>query len=332
MLTEDDYDDFSKKNPYLAAKLITIFIEHPVVFLGYSISDSNIQEILQSIVACLDNANIQKLQDNLIFVEWTADEDYAMTIERQDIMMANKVNLPVIKIKTHSFKDVYELLQYYERSIPANVLREYKKQFFDIVQSEKPEKQIYVLPSTEVDKDKTIQVVYGFGAINQFRSAVGYRGIKAVELLKDVLSDNTDLNAEQVLTAAYPQLTKTSPKAFIPIYKYLSQVGINSNDNYRGNKLGVNYALRKGKDFQFYNFPDEEKTCSLQEVIDKYCGEDVWKAVALIPYLDINEEDLPNLCNFIEKNFSDFLYKRNGHTTFMRRLICFYDWKKYGWG
>ena len=179
VLTEDDYDDFSKKNPYLAAKLITIFIEHPVVFLGYSISDSNIQEILQSIVACLDNANIQKLQDNLIFVEWTSDEDYAMTIERQDIMMANKVNLPVIKIKTHCFKEVYELLQYYERSIPANMLREYKKQFFEIVQSEKPEKQIYVLPSTEVDKDKTIQVVYGFGAINQFRSAVGYRGIKA---------------------------------------------------------------------------------------------------------------------------------------------------------
>lgn len=331
VLTEDDYDDFSKKYPYLAAKLITIFIEHPVVFLGYSISDSNIQEILQSIVVCLDNVNIQKLQDNLIFVEWIAEEDYAITIERQDIMMANKVNLPVIKIKTHSFKEVYELLQYYERSIPANVLREYKKQFFEIVQSEKPEKQIYVLPSTVVDKDKTIQVVYGFGAINKFRSAVGYRGIQAVELLKDVLSENTDLNAEQVLTDAYPQLTKSSPKAFIPIYKYLSKVGINSDQNYSGNKLGVNYTLRKGCDFQSYSFSEDEKNCCLQEVIEKYSGKDVWKAVALIPYLNIKEEELPILCNFINKNFNDFLIKRNNYSTYMRQLICFYDWKKYGW-
>lgn len=70
ILTEQDYEGFDKKNPYLAAKLITIFIEHPIVFLGYSISDTNIQEILQSIVNCLDNDNIEKLQNNLIFVEW----------------------------------------------------------------------------------------------------------------------------------------------------------------------------------------------------------------------------------------------------------------------
>lgn len=331
VLTENDYADFSKKNPYLAAKLITIFIEHPVVFLGYSISDSNIQEILQSIVVCLDNKNIQKLQDNLIFIEWIEDENYAMTIERQDIMMANKVNLPVVKIKTHSFKEVYELLQYYERSIPANMLREYKKQFFEIVQSEKPEKQIYVLPSAEVDKDKTIQFVYGFGAINQFRSAVGYRGIKAVELLKDVLSDTNEWNAEQVLTEAYPQFAKSSPKAFLPIYKYLSKVGINSDQNYNGNKLGLNYALRKGRDFQSYSFSEEEKTSSLQEVLEKYNGKDVWKAVALIPYLHIKVDELPILCTFINKNFNDFLIKHNNYSTYMRKLICFYDWKKYGW-
>ena len=151
--------------------------------------------------------------------------------------MGNKVNLPVIKISTHNFKDVYELLQYYERAIPANLLREYKKQFYEIVQSEKPEKQLYVLPSEKIDNNKNIQVVYGFGAIRQFRSAVGYRGIKPTELLRDVLSDKQDWNAVQVLQEAYPQMTKTSPKAFLPIYKYLLAVGIKSDEGYNGNLL-----------------------------------------------------------------------------------------------
>ena len=57
----------------------------------------------------------------------------------------------------------------------------------------------------------------------------------------------------------------------------------------------------------------------------------MWKAVALIPYLNIKEEELPILCNFINKNFNDFLIKRNNYSTYMRKLICFYDWKKYGW-
>ena len=41
------------KNPYLAAKLLSIFIEHPIIFIGYSLDDENIRSILCSISAMM---------------------------------------------------------------------------------------------------------------------------------------------------------------------------------------------------------------------------------------------------------------------------------------
>ncbi|WP_259273665.1 SIR2 family protein, partial [Klebsiella pneumoniae] len=73
VLTDYDYADFNLKNPYLAAKLITIFVEHPVVFLGYSLSDKNISDLLSAISVCIGSENLHQLRNNLIFVQREGD-------------------------------------------------------------------------------------------------------------------------------------------------------------------------------------------------------------------------------------------------------------------
>lgn len=75
VLTQKDYCDFKSKNTYLAAKLITIFMEHPIVFLGYSLSDENIQSLLSSIALCIGQGNIEKLRKNFIFVQRSKGEE-----------------------------------------------------------------------------------------------------------------------------------------------------------------------------------------------------------------------------------------------------------------
>ena len=42
VINEQDYLQFQENSSYLAAKLMTIFMEYPIIFLGYSISDNNI--------------------------------------------------------------------------------------------------------------------------------------------------------------------------------------------------------------------------------------------------------------------------------------------------
>ena len=331
VLTEDDYNDFNNRNTYLAAKLITIFIEHPIIFLGYSITDNNIQALLKSVVSCFQKEDLQRLQNSLIFVEWNPDINANFVIDNYGITIDQGTIIPVTRINTHDFKPVYECLAYFERSIPTNLLREYKKQFYNIVVSQNPEKTLYALPDTKIDSNPNIQVVYGFGAINKYQSAVGYTGIKAINLFKDVIEDTYNYDALQIVTQTIPELSRTKPTAFIPIYKYLSALGIHSNDEYLRNQLGISLKLKKLEDFQAYSFGDHDKQKSFEEAINEYKGQEVWKAIALIPYLTIEGSDLDSLRNFIEVHINEFLIIKNSRSTFMRKLICFYDWKKYGW-
>ncbi len=331
VLTESDYQDFNDKNAYLAAKLITIFVEHPVVFMGYSISDSNIRQLLQSVVRCMGQDSIQRLQDNLIFVNWLPEENAELTIEQFDMTMDGGIILPVTRIDTHDYKAVYQCLSYYERSIPAALLREYKKQFYEIVVSEHPEKSLHVLPDTKSDALDRIQVVYGFGAIKNYLAASGYTGLSSVEICRDVISDGQLYNPELILKKSIPSITQGNARMFIPVYKYLRAIGINNESDYQRNQLGVNFVLKKGPDFASYSFPQIDKEKSLQEAITSYSGVEVWKAIALIPYLNITIDDLPLLASFINEHLNEFLVKKHRYSTFMRKLICYFDWKKYGW-
>ena len=49
---------------------MTIFMEYPIIFIGYSISDSDIQELLGNVVECLPPDKIEMLQKRFVFVEY----------------------------------------------------------------------------------------------------------------------------------------------------------------------------------------------------------------------------------------------------------------------
>lgn len=71
VLTQTDYDEFSKKKKFLSAKLLTFFNEHPLLFIGYSASDPNIQSILSDIDEALPVKG--GVIPNVYILEWDGD-------------------------------------------------------------------------------------------------------------------------------------------------------------------------------------------------------------------------------------------------------------------
>ncbi len=118
ILTKEDYEDFDSKNPYLAAKLITLFVEHPIVFIGYSLSDPNICQLLKSIVSVLGKENIEKLRNNLIFLQRAEDEHTSEF--SQTLMTIDGGQIPITIVRTKSFIPVYEALDEVKRKIPES--------------------------------------------------------------------------------------------------------------------------------------------------------------------------------------------------------------------
>jgi hypothetical protein len=162
VLTAEDYARFDERNPYLAAKLLTMFVEHPVIFLGYSLTDRNVQRVLVDIARCLTDNRIQDLRDRLLFVEWKAGASPAMT---STVISVEGFAIPVQSVVVPDFREVFQCLGELKRRIPARLLRHLRKEVYELVKSSEPTTRLFV---EELDADvdpSEVEVYAGIGAI-----------------------------------------------------------------------------------------------------------------------------------------------------------------------
>jgi len=225
VLTAADYDLFNERNAYLAAKLLTVFVEHPVVFLGYSLSDRNIAQVLRGIGTCLTSANIGELRDRLIFVSWEPDIS-APEIVRSDLVILDGFSIPVLQIRTASLLPVFECLGELRRVFPARILRRLKEQVYALVRENDPKRKLYVIDIDDSRPSSDVEVVFGVGAISAMKD-IGYRGLTRDDLIDSLLDEKSDFDARRVVSETLPRLLKAT--SYVPAFRYLRLGGFIKN-------------------------------------------------------------------------------------------------------
>lgn len=132
ILTKTDYDKFKNHDKYLHAKILTIFAENPIVFLGYSLSDENIRDIVQGIVNCIgDNKEKYESFSNRMYIIDRPRVDSESRIEQCEIPLSG-VTLNARKVYLNNYLDLFDVLANdVKLRVPAKTMRFFRESLYE---------------------------------------------------------------------------------------------------------------------------------------------------------------------------------------------------------
>jgi hypothetical protein len=322
VLTDEDYALFRDKQAYLAAKLITIFVEHPVLFIGYSVSDPNILDLLKSILRGLGSEEISKLQRNLIFIQRSKEGRPAGV--KDTILVVDEVQLPVTNLIVDDFLPTYATLAQTKLKLPARLLRFCREQLYEIISSKEPSERLCLLNVDDITDKSDIEFVVGIGIGSQLAER-GYLGVSTKDVFRSVIFEDLALDGHKVLEQTIPGLDFRNN--YLPVFGFLRNAGIDRDH------LDINESVKR----RAVAGRDSFKTKGyLKQALRETSGKDFsWiienlppeKAAAFIPHLADDRIPLPELQRFAQQHFERAF--SNKYSTFYRKLFCLYDFLKY---
>ena len=329
VINEKDYIDFENNSAYLAAKLMTIFMEYPIVFIGYSLSDKNIQNIIKSIVDCLDDVQLATLEERFVFIEYKKDAT-AVEITPHTIAVGGKI-LTITRVITADFKPIYFALSEKKSKLSAKILRRFKQELYDFALTNPPTSKIWVAEFDD-NRVRDDDLILAIGKFSDF-GLKGLKGLTSNEWYRDIVMDDLNVPADEILTYAFDYLIgQNSGK--LPLNKYLC---LAKNDYPKCRKIA------EEQDFENIISDTIKKNRSKY---DKYTSvKEAWnseksilsKATLAIAHLEKNKISVGELESVLKEIFTsnkdvlsskekkDNLLKSN-----IRRLIRIYDYLKWG--
>jgi hypothetical protein len=145
IINEADYERFNTDQKYLSAKLLTYFVEHPLIFIGYRAEDPNIKSVLYDVDRMV-RANFQ-LIPNIYVLEWDpAIEDNSYPARDKVLTVGDNVNIRIKSISASSFEWVFKAFADGGNleKINTKLLRSLMARAVELVRSDIPKKHVEI--------------------------------------------------------------------------------------------------------------------------------------------------------------------------------------------
>lgn len=318
VLTAEDYKDFDDNNSYLAAKLLTVFLEHPTIFIGYSLTDSNVRLILRSIIKCLDQAQINELSKRLFFVQFNPNVVGEPLIEKYELEIGGGI-LPLTRISANSYSLIYEVLTNLTQKFSATILRKIKKHIYELILTNDPAGKIKVVDfDNDIDLD-SVDVVIGVG-ISEGNGVKGYEAFTRFDIANDFLDNTNAFNPLELCNKSLSKMVKG--RQWMPICKYVTAVD-NKEDIDKNLLSAYGRPIVDWKTGNPYVYKRESINDSYSSMDELILHNPPEKSLSLILLLNFEKIDLDSLKNFLLENRN--LMRKNALTSHYMKLLSLYD-------
>lgn len=213
VINEADYKRFEEEHMYLSAKLLTYFIEHPLVFIGYRANDPNIKKILSDVDRMI-RAQEYELVPNIYILEWDDNQDENSYPPRDKVLAVTpERNIRIKSITAKSFEWVFKAFGQAGnlQKIDTKVLRALMARATDLIRTDIPKKQVEIdfkmlehavetgenfanlFGITSVGDSSKINLTHKY-VITEVYKMLGLSGWNKVNILIKQIEDETGIN------------------------------------------------------------------------------------------------------------------------------------------
>ncbi len=324
VFTASDYSKFVKYRAYTAAKILTLFVEQPIIFLGYSISDSNIRNILGAIAECMEYDKLPRFGKNLFFVDYSPKQEEPI-VGTTTMEFEGRV-LEATKITTSTYLPVFKELAKVHRNYDIGLLKKIRKDLYQTVTSNTAQEVIKVISAHEAFSSPVCKNIMAFESVG-----VGHLRPTPFEIYEQVLRKNHHFEIKTFIESFLKEETKGDEyPLFFYIRQYLEQ-------GYSACELppyAWDYIRNKSQLENFFNASllearEKSNLRTLKECFEyrksrKHNGPKSLKSVcycvaALPQHVLLSDETLSFVLEYLTlENF-----KGNTH---LKRLVRIFDW------
>lgn len=323
IINEKDYSYFDKNSILISAKIISMLLHSPIIFMGYSLTDRNVRKIIKDFTSSLRDEEKVELEKRLIVVQW---KENCKDIE-EEIVIDKELGCRLTVIKTDNFSEIYRKIASINQGVAPSEVRRYQHVIKQLIidRGRKGDLKAVLVSPSELDEleenigNKNIVVAIG-------DSKLIFNMPNTIDYIIDYVSEATEQNIDTMLRF----LASQQPSSLLPFKKYVTEDTISNSSlvETEKTKLRKRIANQGTLSVQIDALVFKELYNSLKEIKDMNFLP--YREYSLVAY-NIDRIGLDQVKDYILEEMKKCAESgENKVITNLKRLVLIYDLKKNG--